>query len=164
MKKVFYILFLLVGLSISTFAQKYNIPPGIPKQVYYMQISQYPKGTDLIWKVMPDSTYKVFFKVDGRSGYAHYGQNSAATEAQTEIDSASLPRAIVLAIDSHYAGYRYKIVTHFVTSTPLEYQEPFLKYVHDHYQVLLTKGKNSYKLYFTPDGQLLNRPEMKIME
>ena len=163
MKKALPLLIITFGLYVSSFAQsKIAIPAGIPKRVYYMQLAKFPTGTDLVWKVLADSTYNVTFKVNGKAGFVHYGKNSAAQESHAEIDSASLPRAVVHSIDSLYGGYRYMSVAHFETSTPLQNEEEFLKYAYDYYQVLLTKEKNSYKLYFSPDGILLNRIIRKI--
>jgi hypothetical protein len=129
-----------------------------------MQISQYPKATDLVWKALPDSTYSVTFKSNGKPGFAHYGRNLVADESHAEIDSASLPRPIVQMIDSLYPGYKYKSVAHFATSMPIKYEEKFLKYTNDHYLVLIAKGTGSYKLYFTPDGRIINRPEMETIK
>ena len=163
MKKACKLLILAFGLYATSFAQSStNIPAGIPKQVYYMQLTKFPTGTDLVWKVLADNTYEVTFKIKGKAGFVHYGKNFAAQESHSEIDSASLPRAIVHSIDSLYKGARYQNVAHFETSTPLQNDEPFLKYAYDYYQVLLTKEKNTYKLYFSPDGTLLNRIERKI--
>ena len=163
MEKAFYLLFFLFGVCLSSIAQNNNnTPAGIPKQVYYMQLTKFPTGTDLTWKALPDSTYNVTFKVNGKAGFVHYGKNFAAEESHSEIDSASLPHSVVHAIDSIYGGGRYQNVAHFETSTPLQNEEEFLKYAYDYYHVLLTKGKNSYKLYFTPDGTLLNRIIRKI--
>jgi hypothetical protein len=165
MKKAFYLFFLLFGLSVCVLAQNNtprDIPKDIPKRLYYMQITKFPNGTDLAWKVLPDGTFSVTFRLNGKSGFAHYDKNFADMETHSETDSASLPRPVVQTIDSLYGGYHYQNVTHFTTSTPAQNDEVFLKYTYDYYQILLTKEKNSLKLYFSPDGKLLNRIERKI--
>ena len=160
MRKLLYLLLISFGIFTNTYAQK-DIPAGIPKRAFSMQMTQYPKGTDLVWKALPDSTYTVTFKINGKPGFVHYAHNCAAMEVQAEIDSASLPRAIVRMIDTQYPGYKYQYVGHFMTSIPTVYDEDFLKYTHEHYRLVIVKGNDSYKLYLGPDATLLNTPELK---
>jgi hypothetical protein len=136
-----------------------NIPDNITKA----QAAKYSQTEKLAWKHQGEF-YDAFFTYGGKSCFVRYDKNAEALDVQEGIEQAALPSSIRSRISAQYPGYKYENVTFFYKKDPAEYQEDFLQHTAKHYEVFLLKGHQSYKLYYSPKGKLLNKPEMKLVK
>ena len=154
MKKLFLTLATLVIVINISIAQ-YNVPRNIVK----IQSIQYPNAEGLSWTSREGNSYDAFFEENGKKCLVRYSENAEKLSEQKNSDMASLPLAARQKISSVYPDYIPESVMFFYKKNASEQQEVFLKNTTSHYQVFIGKGDVAYKLYFSEDGVLLNKPE-----
>ncbi len=164
MKKTLYLL-LIVFTACSNIHASNNIPDYILKA----HATKYPQTEYAKWKIShdptyPDSTYEVLFKIADKECSAQYDKSGNPIQTREELDPKILPDQVLKKINAICPEFKLENATRVCIKDPTRQYQPFLKDKSEYYDIFLLKGKDSYKLYFSYAGELLNTPEMKTIE
>ena len=134
MKKIFMILTLVLVCSYS-----FAVTP--PKIVRDSFAKKFPNATKVIWGKENPKEWEAEFTLEGNKFSANYGNDGSWIETEKVIKYRDLPKPVLLAISTHYPGW--KISEADEIETPKNGKT---------YEVDLKKGKKKKEVNYKANG------------
>ena len=139
MKNSFFIALLCAGFSITSCAQKVNVPEKVSKAF----AAKFPGATDVKWGKENSKEYEAEFKLNSTAISANFGVEGDWKETETTIKSADLPAAVTSAINTKYPGA--------VITLAEKVEKPDKTY----YETMIKVNNKKKEIEVTPDGKFI---------
>jgi hypothetical protein len=130
-----------------------NTTPGqkisndkIPEQVMNAFKAKFPAAEKPSWEMEKEAVYEVSFKMDSSEYTAVFDKDGNWMETEVEIETATLPPAVMAAISGNYPGYDAR------EACRLEIPDKGALY-----EVELKKGKDVLDVQFTEQGEVISK-------
>lgn len=141
MKKLFFAILLVTGLTQVAAAQEQVKESDVPAEVKTSFKSAYPDAQGVEWK-MKEGTYKAKFQANGTENFAAFDPAGKLLAKGVKIKESEIPAAVSTAVKSGYADKTidnvFKVEKNGTT----------------HYMVKFT-GTPETKVAYTADGQVV---------
>ncbi|WP_181885248.1 PepSY-like domain-containing protein [Pontibacter diazotrophicus] len=137
------LIFLIASITI-VFAQESSVPQGVQDAFK----NKYPNMTAPSWDREDDNKYEATFNRDGKTYEAKFSANGEWLKTERDVNRSEVPQAVLTALaNSEYAAWEQGDNFDEV-ETPAHAKL---------YKIEVERGDQEYNLYFTPEGELVNR-------
>ena len=102
MKKISFVLLLIIGLMLNSFAQDKQKEKDVPAAIQTSFKSGFPDAKDVEWKAK-EGSYKAKFEMNGLKHFASYSTDGKLLSRGMRIRTSELPTAVATTVKSSYA-------------------------------------------------------------
>jgi len=144
MKKIFFIPFIGVFISLTTFGQE-ALKTEVPQTVKDAFAAKFPEAKKVSWEMEDETTWESEFKLNGTEYSANFLNDGTWVETEYELKKSELPSSILELLSSEYKGYKIE---------EIEVAETLDSKL---FEVILEKGEEHWELIFDSNWMFIEK-------